>query len=151
MLKPTRVLLFVAHALWLGIAFAERQTTSAIFSGPIQTVNVPTATGQGVIEVHVSAENTSVELPKPFGSPEPKLVEYRFLAILALLAVISTCFLGWSRWRKSRPGWLECPCWRCRLLVLHFCRPFHLHCCDKCQNCRAYVPVPSGPIPPASK
>ncbi|KAK4464517.1 hypothetical protein QBC42DRAFT_263138 [Cladorrhinum samala] len=152
-------LVLVLQAICLCITTAARQTTSTVFSGSIQTPQTTataestdwtaTATGtetvtttmEPVIEVEVSLPTVLPEkkdLPVPFNTPRKKTIEYRYLAIIALPAVLSLLFLAYSQWRKSRPTFSDCRCWHCRLAIVHFCRPVHIHCCAECPKCRAY-------------
>ncbi|KAH7253063.1 hypothetical protein B0J15DRAFT_526477, partial [Fusarium solani] len=146
-----KLFLFILVALFASSVHAAGESTTAVFSGSITTATSTFPVSTGTIAT-ASATDRKVlfslpsplpkkkDLPQPPNVPRKKDIEYRFLALIALPAVIGLLVLAWTRFRL--PTFSRCPCWQCRLAIPHFCwAPGNatIHCCVLCRRCESHT------------
>ncbi|KAM0426014.1 hypothetical protein ACHAPT_008643 [Fusarium lateritium] len=123
-------------ALFASSVYAAESTT-AVYSATIATAT------NGKVQLHLPTPlPKKKDLPQPPNVPREKDIEYRFLALIALPAIIGLLVLAWTRFRL--PTFSRCPCWQCRLAIPHFCwAPGNatIHCCVLCRRCDDRRPV----------
>ncbi|RSL89759.1 hypothetical protein CEP51_001043 [Fusarium floridanum] len=141
--------LFILIAIFASSVYAAGESTTAVFSGTITTATstmpgstgtIATATDRKVLFSLPSPLPKKKDLPQPPNVPRKKDIEYRFLALIALPAVIGLLVLAWTRFRL--PTFSRCPCWQCRLAIPHFCwAPGNatIHCCVLCRRCESHT------------
>ncbi|EEU41720.1 uncharacterized protein NECHADRAFT_87718 [Fusarium vanettenii 77-13-4] len=124
--------LLIFATLFASSVYAAGESTTAVFSGTITTATSTFPASSGTIATATPTDKKVLfslpsPLPKKKDLPQPpnvpitgkKDIEYRFLALIALPAVIGLLVLAWTRFRL--PTFSRCPCWQCRLAIPHFC------------------------------
>ncbi|RSL50179.1 hypothetical protein CEP54_012039 [Fusarium duplospermum] len=119
MFLTKKLALLILAALFASRVYAAGESTTAIFSGtiatatstlPASTGTIATATDRKVLFSLPSPLPKKKDLPQPPNVPRKKDIEYRFLALIALPAVIGLLVLAWTRFRL--PTFSRCPCWQ---------------------------------------